>query len=119
MNIVHIVTSSRYKINRKQIRAFVVDMMTKAQVPSEYQVNCIFVGKTKMRQISSKYKKEDVALPVLSFPYDNDKTSQLNLLGEIFLCYPQIILLAAERNKRVEDMILAMVKHGLENLLIR
>lgn len=117
INNVHIVTSSRYKINRTQIRVLVVGMMKKAQIPPEYQVNCIFVGKTKMRKIASTYKKEDVALPVLSFSYMKDKTGQLNLLGEIFLCYPQIILLAAERSKRVEDMILAMVKHGLENLL--
>lgn len=117
MNTVHIVTSSRYKVNRTQVRDFVVAMLATAKVSHVYQVNCVFVGKTKMKQVALTYKKENVALPVLSFSYAKDKTKGLNLLGEIFLCYPQIILLAAERNKRVEEMILAMVKHGVQNLI--
>lgn len=70
-----------------------------------------------MKQIASKYKKEKVALPVLSFSYKNSEPTTENLLGEVFLCYPQVVLLAAERNKKVEDMIDAMIRHGIENLL--
>lgn len=70
-----------------------------------------------MKQIVSKYKKEKVALPVLSFSYKNETNQTEPLLGEVFLCYPQIVLLAAARNKKVEDMIDAMIKHGVENLL--
>ena len=41
----------------------------------------------------------------------------LALLGEIFLCYPQVILLATERSKRSNEMINRMVEHGLKNIL--
>lgn len=115
--MIHIVTSSRYKINRRRIKKHLEGLFVANQLPPEIEVNCVFIGKNKMRTIASKYKKEKVALPVLSFSYRADPTNSGNLLGEIFLCYPQIVLLAAERNKRVESMIDAMVQHGFENLL--
>lgn len=115
--MIHIVTSSRYKINKTRIRKSVEAILRGSGVGEETNLNCIFVGKTKMKQIASTYKHENVALPVLSFPYLNDTNHDEKLLGEVFLCYPQIILLAAERNKKVEDMIDAMIKHGIENLL--
>ena len=39
------------------------------------------------------------------------------LLGEVVICYPLVILLAAERNKRVDEMINELIKHGIENLI--
>jgi len=113
--MIHIVTSSRYKINRKRIKKCIEKLFDYRGITEDMQVNCIFIGKTKMKQIALRYKKEDVALPVLSFPFLDDTHQEERLLGEVFLCYPQIILLAAERNKKVEDMIDAMIEH--ENLL--
>lgn len=115
--MIHIIAPSRYKINRKRIKVFIDSLYLAYNIPSDYHLNCIFVGKNKMKTIASKYKKEKVALPVLSFPYKEEVVVDDRLLGEIFLCYPQVVLLAAQRNKRVEDMIDAMIKHGLENLL--
>lgn len=125
--MIHIITSSRYRINRKRIVAYIEGLLKTFDVGSDMHLNCIFVGKTKMKSIASRYKKENVALPVLSFSYKDEPfhgelvqgepTHDDRLLGEVFLCYPQVVLLAAERNKKVEDMIDAMIKHGVENLL--
>ena len=115
--MIHIITSSRYKINRKRITQFIMHLLSSEGVGSDIHLNCIFVGKTKMKSIALRYKKEDVALPVLSFSYKDEPIHDDRLLGEVFLCYPQVVLLAAERNKKVEDMIDAMIKHGIENLL--
>jgi ssRNA-specific RNase YbeY (16S rRNA maturation enzyme) len=70
-----------------------------------------------MKQIANQYKQEDVALPVLAFPYDENPSSDEHLIGEILMCYPQVVLLAAERNKRVEDMITQLIEHGIRNIL--
>lgn len=86
-------------------------------IDQSLSINVVFVGKTKMRSIASAYKNEDVALPVLAFPYRADSSTGEPLLGEIFLCYPQIILLAAERNKRLDPMIDELLIHGIKNLL--
>jgi len=107
--MINIFSSSRYRINRKKIKdSFKID---------NYTINISFVGKNKMRSLSKNYKREEIALPVLSFPYLCEKIENENLLGEIVICYPQAVLLAAERNRRVEEIILQLIKHGVENLV--
>lgn len=44
--------------------------------------------------------------------------SQPNLLGEVFICYPQAVLLAAEKNKKVDDMMTYLLHHAIDNLLL-
>lgn len=115
--MIHIITSSRYLIDRKRIRLCVEKTASQFQIDPSLSVNVVFVGKTKMRSIASTYKHEDVALPVLAFPYRLDPDMGEPLLGEIFLCYPQVVLLAAERNKRLDALIDELIIHGMKNLL--
>lgn len=114
--MIHIVGSSRYCLHKKEITQIVSDIMVHFQIPLERSLNIIFVGKRKMLEIATKYKKEKEALPVLSFVYDENRTED-KLLGEVFLCYPQVVLLAAERNKRVGEMIKQLLVHGIQNLI--
>jgi len=115
--MINIVSSSRYKIDRQEIKVFTQSIFEKEQINSKYLLNVIFVGKNKMRIYSEKYKNEKEALPILSFKYNEDIGEKETLLGEVVICYPLVILLAAERNKRVDEMINGLIKHGIENLL--
>lgn len=115
--MINVVSSSRYKINRQKIKVFVQNIFEKEQIDFNYSLNIIFVGKNKMKVFTEKYKNEKETLPVLSFKYDEDIGEKELLLGEIVICFPLVILLAAERNKRVDEMINELVKHGIENLL--
>ena len=116
--MLRIITSSRYLVDRKRIRICVEKTYSDLQIDATLSINIVFVGKNKMRLIASTYKHEDVALPVLAFPYRNDgEMSEEPLLGEIFLCYPQIVLLAAERNKRLDALIEELIIHGMKNLI--
>jgi len=115
--MINIVSSSRYKINRQKIKVFVQDVFEKEQIDLNYSLNVVFVGKNKMKVFTKKYKNEDETLPVLSFKYDEDVGEKEVLLGEVIICFPLVILLAAERNKRVDEMINELVKHGIKNLL--
>lgn len=89
--------------------------MLKHSFSLEKTINIIFVGRIKMRQIANTYKHENVALPVLAFPYHDEDNEKL--IGEIIICYPQAVLLAAERNKTVEDMLIWLLDHAMKNLL--
>jgi len=115
--MINIVTSSRYKINRRKIRLLVENIYEKEQVAPQYSLNIIFVGKNKMKGLTEKYKNEKETLPVLSFPYNEKVDKEEVLLGEVVVCYPLVILLAAERNKRVDEMINELIKHGIKNLI--
>jgi len=101
--MINIICPSRYKINRKTIRE-------KVKLPSSLIVNLIFIGRIKMKRISQSYKKDNIIHPVLSFFYPEENTV------DIFICYPQAILLAAERNKTVDEIILYLINHAINNL---
>jgi len=88
--------------------------LRKENIPDHYILNIIFVGKNKMKTVSLRYKNENEALPVLSFAYDMEKD---NLYGEIFICYPQMVLLAAEREKKVDQTLAWLIKHGIDNII--
>lgn len=115
--MIHIVCPSRYKISTKAIKQAVIGYLNAQKQPGRVMVNIIFIGTRKMRDIARTYKHEDVALPVLAFPYKELDLAGDHLLGEVFLCYPQVVLLAAERRKRVDDMINKLIEHGLENII--
>lgn len=120
--MIQVFRTSRQPIQTKIITEIADRALEKVLPEPEIDLNVIFVGKRKMRTIASRYKKEDVALPVLTFAYQEGEESQeishkeSTKTGEIFLCYPQIVLLAAEKDKTVDTMIEAMIVHGIENL---
>lgn len=115
--MINITGSSRYKINKKSLRIFGDDLLVAKGISPESLLNIVFVGKRKMREIASTYKHEDVALPVLAFPYKEKTEDTENFLGEIIICYPQAVLLAAERNKKVQDMMQQLIDHALKNII--
>lgn len=115
--MINISAPSRYRIQKKYIRTMVSDLFGKYRLPEKAILNIVFIGRRKMRTIASTYKHEDIALPVLSFRYNETSPEQENLLGEIFVCYPQVILLASEREKKVDDTTMNLIEHGLQNLL--
>lgn len=115
--MINVIAPSRYRISKINIRKLGNGLYVKYGLPEEAILNIIFVGKRKMTSIASNYKKENVALPVLSFKYAESSPDKEDLLGEIFICYPQAILLAAERGKKVDDTLANLIEHGLQNLL--
>lgn len=92
-------------------------MLINLAIPANTVLNIVFIGRKKMKDIATKYRQENVALPVLSFSYLDDPKKNEKAIGEVVICYPQAVLLAAERNKRVDDIIMQLVKHGVENIL--
>lgn len=114
--MIQIISSSRYKLNRKSLRTSIANLLLGKGINPNHTLNVIFVGKKKMKEISGTYKNELIALPVLAFPY-KEQVDQEKLLGEIFICYPQAILLAAQKNKKVDATILQLIEHGINNLL--
>lgn len=116
-NMINVITSSRYTIDRKKIKESIFTYLESKGIGTHFVLNIAFVGKTKMKTVTLKYKHESETLPVLSFSYKGEKTDDGNLLGEVIVCYPLAILLAAERSKRVDDMINFLVKHGVDNLI--
>ncbi|GIW62565.1 MAG: hypothetical protein KatS3mg090_0391 [Patescibacteria group bacterium] len=111
---VNIICSSRYKINRKFLKETLSESLSKIGINTGV-VNLTIVGKTKMKQLSQAYKNENVALPILTFPYFQQQDQEY-LIAEIVICYPQAILLAAERNKTVDNLFKSLIEHSVQTL---
>ncbi len=113
---INIFSSSRYKLSRREIKRFVKEILSEKGVQTGV-LNIAFVGKIKMKRLSRDYKNEDAALPVLAFPYFQHQNKYEFLIGEIVICYPQAILLAAEKDKPVSKILEFLLTHALDNLL--
>lgn len=114
--MINIYSSARYKINKKLIKAYTQELLDSMQAHRGAVLNIALIGKRKMKDIANEYKNEDVALPVLSFSYLDEPVRADGLVGEIVICYPQAVLLAAERTKKVEDMFKQLIEHGMQNI---
>jgi len=119
--MITIVTQSRYRIHKKKIEKLVEETLSKSWMGPNSNLNIVFVGRRKMKELSNTYKHENVALPVLSFPYHKDSnsvaTSETPVVGEVIICFPQAVLLAAERDKTLDGMLHDLVIHGINNII--
>lgn len=119
--MIDIHSSSRYKVGIRRLKGPIETSIANFGIDDDRTITIAFVGKRKMRAIAKTYKDEDVALPVLSFlherPDDDLVFNQEKLFGEIVICFPQAVLLAAERNKPVDTMMLELIDHALNNLV--
>ncbi len=117
--MINIYSSSRYKINKSGIKKYAQTLLETHEGHRPGSLNIAFVGKRKMKEVAKEYKNEDVALPILAFSYLPDRVKDDNLIGEIVICYPQAVLLAAERNKKVDDMMYQLIEHGMKNIFTK
>ncbi len=117
--MINIYSSSRYKINKSGIKKYTQSQLEQYEGHRPGTLNIAFVGKRKMKEVAKEYKDEDVALPILSFSYLHERKNGDDLIGELVICYPQAVLLAAEREKKVDDMMYALIEHGLQNIFTK
>ena len=112
--------SSRYAFDRNFVKKVCKEYLESRGVALDRSLNVAFVGKRKMTDIAKTYKNENVALPVLAFPYGREEVEDqegVRLMGEVVICFPQAVLLAAERNKRLNDILKWLLEHAIDNLL--
>lgn len=116
-----IFVESRYRINRKRIKASVEKVIKENEVVSPVEVSVAIVGDRKMRELSRKYKNEDKTHNVLSFSQTDGEAvkvaSDVLRLGDIVISFPEVIREASEEEKFVDDKVDELVEHGLQHLL--
>jgi ssRNA-specific RNase YbeY (16S rRNA maturation enzyme) len=119
--MINIFCSARYKLNKKKIKEHAQTVLERYPETTGAVLNIAFIGKRKMKEIATQYKDEPVALPVLSFAYKKEDGGEEmdNLIGEVVLCYPQAVLLAAEREKKVDEMFNQLIEHGIQNIFMK
>lgn len=120
-------TDTRYKVNRKIIRKAVEETLNKNKAGNlDAEVSIAVVGERKMKTLTDKYKKDDKKHQILSF--SNEDISQIGKgfvnppdgalrLGDIVLCWPQLLLEASKDDIMVDEELYDLTSHGVEHLL--
>ena len=120
--LVPIFVESRYRVNRKRIKAKIAAILDKQAISGPVEVSVAIVGDRKMRELSKKYKGEDKTRNILSFSLtEGERTetpeSDTLKLGDLVISYPQVIREASEDEMLVDDKIDELIEHGLMHLL--
>lgn len=80
-------------------------------------VEIIVVGDKKIRQINRDFRKKDKITDVLSFAWQEDSKVPSDTLGQIYICYPQIVRQAKEFKITIKEEFTRMLVHGLLHLV--
>lgn len=114
---ISIQASSRYPIERQEIKREVKKILYRFGLREEVEVGINFVGERKMRALNKKYRKVDQPTDVLSFSINEKAPNQVLYLGDVIISYPQARKQAAENNLTVDEEIEKLVEHGVLSLL--
>ncbi len=86
-------------------------------------VNAVFVSPEEIRTLNYSYRQKDKVTDVLSFPeYDGKKAlseedAEDVFLGELILCYDDIMKASVEDEVSLEQEMAYIVSHGILHLL--
>lgn len=128
-----ITTDPRYPVNRKVIRNAVIEVIDREKILEiNTEVSVSVVGSRKMKFLSKKYLGDEKKHEVLSFgleelgPSDGEAIGKKEFvtapdevlrLGDVVLCWPEVLLCAAKDDVMVDEEVSKLVSHGVEHLL--
>jgi probable rRNA maturation factor len=123
-----ITSDTRYKADRKAIRKAVVDSFKRHNISDiDAEVSILVVGARKMTDLTKKYLGDMQKHEVLSFALEEvgqdmargfiNSPDGVLRLGDIILCWPQVLEGASKRDVMVNDEVYKITSHGVDHLL--
>jgi len=124
--IIH--TDTRYPVNRRVIRKAVLDTFSEFKISGgDLEVSVAVVGSRKMKELSLKFLKDRETHEVLAFAQEEISQSEVGgfvnppdnilRLGDIVLCWPEILEEASRQDSMVDDQLYFLTGHATEHLL--
>lgn len=121
-------TDTRYPVNRRIIRKAILDTFSEFKAgDSDMEVSVAVVGSRKMKELSSKFLNDLHLHEVLAFAQEDISQSEdkgfinppddILRLGDIVLCWPEVLESAAQDDIMVDDQLYFLSRHATEHLL--
>lgn len=79
-------------------------------------VELVYVGENEIVSINKEFLKRDYVTDIISFRYNEDKSSQ-EIEGTLYCCLPRIIEQSKEFKESEEKEALRIIAHGLLHLI--
>jgi probable rRNA maturation factor len=115
MNIIQISNLSANSINKSFLKR-IAEKVLKKQGRKGIELSIVLTGLAKIKKLNKKYRKKNKATDVLSFLYNNDSL-KAELIGEIFICLPEVRKNAKKLNLSFENELSRILIHGILHLL--
>ncbi len=87
----------------------------KIKVSGELEVN--IVGDKEIKNINFRYRGLNKVTDVLSFAWQEEKLIKTASLGQIYICYPQIVRQAKEVKVSAKEEFARMLTHGFLHIM--
>ena len=112
-------SDSRFPIDRKIIRRAIAETLSSNRGTDNVEISVAVVGQRKMNELSYKFLKDRQKHEVLSFPLEDFRImpDKVVRLGDIVLCWPQVLLAARRDGVMVDDEVYQLTSHSVEHLL--
>lgn len=114
---------SNYPVSTPKIKKKLAQFLTNKGIVSDAEVSVAIVGEKKMLRIGNLYLKDKKLHNVFSFTPNEAKhrfvypPDGIIHLGEIVVCYPQVVREAKGSNVLIDDKVYELVEHGALHLL--
>lgn len=90
-----------------------IEKVTKAKGSVEVSI----VGDKEIRDLNFRYRGLKKVTDVLSFAWQEDKVIKTDSLGQIYICYPQIVRQAKTFGVKPEEEFVRMLAHGFLHII--
>ncbi len=120
---VSVTKQSNYPVAATKIKKLLVKFFKDHGIVSDGEVSVAIVGENKMLEVGKSYLKDGKLHNVFSFTPTETKgnfvypPNGVIHLGEIMVCYPQVVREAQAENVLVEKKVLELVEHSALHLL--
>lgn len=118
---INISKQSNYPISGVKVRKFLQEFFKKHGIVSDAECHVSFVGEAKMLTLAKKYYKDNRLHNVFSFVESETKDwkhpNNIMYLGEIVVCFPQVLKEAKHEGKLIEEKVLELIGHSALHLL--
>lgn len=95
----------------------IVSIAAKKEKKIKGEVEIIIVGDSEIKRLNKQFRNKNKVTDVLSFAWQEDKMVVTDVLGQIYVCYPQIKRQAKIWKVTIKEEFSRMLVHGLLHLV--
>ncbi len=108
-------TSTSDHPKQQQLQHWIDGVLKQQQGDTEIVIRIVDTDES--RQLNHRYRQQDKATNVLSFPFEAPPGISIDLLGDLVICAPKMATEAEQQNKTTEAHWAHIVIHGVLHLL--
>ena len=109
--------TTKSKISRKWLEEFLNQLLLKYKISGMVEIGVSIVGERKIRNLNKKFRKIDKVTDVLSFPQKITPNLPYNLLGDIVICWSQLLKQSIRAGHSPKKELQLLLEHSLKHLI--